>query len=245
MFYTKLSEVYQHVFPAQGKLALLDQHFKPQSNLLDMGCSDGRVALGMATLGHKVEAADLSEDMIATALGVSQGQSLFQVKEVNMLETSAHYPANYFDGVYCIGNTLVHLNQQDQVAQAIQSFQTVLKEDGVLILQILNYEKVIKDQITTLPLIDNDYVRFERAYDLGDNTKGDVNDALITFKTKLTIKETGISTEESTTLMPLKKDQLANLLRSNGFTDLEWFGNYDGKPFANEDLTLIVVAKKR
>ncbi len=237
MFYTKLSEVYQHLFPAQGKLALLDQHFKPQSNLLDMGCSDGRVALGMATLGHKVEAADLSEDMIATALDVSQDQSLFQVKQVNMLETSKHFPARYFDGVYCIGNTLVHLNQEDQVAQAIRSFHTVLKEDGVLILQILNYEKVIKDQITTLPLIDNDYVRFERAYDLGDN--------LITFKTKLTIKETGISTEESTTLMPLKKDQLASLLLENGFTDLKWFGNYDGKPFANEDLTLIVVAKKR
>ena len=65
MFYKILAPVYHHVFPVDGKDLFLSKCFKAQSHLLDIGCSDGRVAAGLSqmNLGYKIKAIDLDEDL--------------------------------------------------------------------------------------------------------------------------------------------------------------------------------------
>jgi 2-polyprenyl-3-methyl-5-hydroxy-6-metoxy-1,4-benzoquinol methylase len=235
MFYKNLANVYQYVFPAAGKVDFLADLFKQHGMILDVGCSDGRVALSLSKLGFDVEAIDLSEDMIRVAKVVSEDNERFRVRLMDMQNVSQHYPAGHFDGVYCIGNTLVHLESENKILDTLKAFKSVIKEKGILMIQIIHYDYVKENQIKMLPIIENEKVRFERFY----AHKGEY----VKFRTELTIQETGEFYDSETTLLALKKERLEKLLYEAGFRSLEWYGNYNGVPLNSEHLQLIVVAK--
>ena len=235
MFYKNLANVDQHVCPAAGKVDFLADLFTPHGMILDVGCSDGRVALSLSKLGFDVEAIDLSEDMIRVAKVVSEDNERFRVRLMDMQNVSQHYPAGHFDGVYCIGNTLVHLYSENKILDTIKAFKSVIKEKGILMIQIIHYDYVKENQIKMLPIIENEMVRFERFY----AHKGE----FVKFRTELTIKETGEFYDSETNLLALKKERLEKLLYEAGFRSLEWYGNYNGVPLNSEHLQLIVVAK--
>jgi 2-polyprenyl-3-methyl-5-hydroxy-6-metoxy-1,4-benzoquinol methylase len=235
MFYKNLANVYQHVFPAAGKVDFLADLFKPYGMILDVGCSDGRVALRLSELGFNVEAIDLSEDMVRVAESVSEDNERFKVRLMDMQKVSQHYPAGNFDGLYCIGNTLVHLESEEKIFNTLKGFKSVIKEKGAIVIQIVHYNYVEANQIKMLPIIENEMVRFERFYVL----KGEH----VRFRTELTIKETGEYHESETTLLALKKERLEKLLYDAGFHSLEWYGNYNGVPLNSEHLQLIVTAR--
>jgi glycine/sarcosine N-methyltransferase len=235
MFYKNLANVYEHIFPAMGKIDFLSGSFEPYGTILDVGCSDGRVALSLAEAGFKLEAIDLSEDMIRVAEKVSENEKHFKVKLMDMMTVSKHYPASHFDGLYCIGNTLVHLDNEKEILETLKAFKSILKEKGTAVIQIIHYNYVEANRIKMLPIIENEIVRFERFY----TPRG----KHMRFSTKLTLKETNEYFESETTLLAIKKEQLETLLYDAGFHSLEWYGNYRGVPLNSDHLQLIVVAK--
>ncbi len=91
MFYKRLADYYQYVFPATPKTNFIQQVFPEKGNLLDAGCSDGRVAQGLSQEGFTVVGIDLSEDMIRVANKVSEEGPPFQVKHMNMLDAADHF----------------------------------------------------------------------------------------------------------------------------------------------------------
>lgn len=288
MYAQQIATHYEHIFPAAPKVPFLAGCFKQHHRLLDVGCSDGRVASALHALGHSVQGIDLSTDMIKSAEAVvanafnskaSQAANAIQstdadlnVEVLNMLDVADRFGTAQFDGLYCIGNTLVHLPDQSTVREALSAFHRVLKPDGRLMLQILNYAKILERRPSTLPLIDNDHVRFERSYsypkgplnatedpdnateDPDNATKDPVQaDSHIVFSTRLTVKAAGEVAEGATELLALTKDQLTAALLSAGFKDLEWFSDYGvypgnnmngplAPPYNPELLPLIVVA---
>jgi 2-polyprenyl-3-methyl-5-hydroxy-6-metoxy-1,4-benzoquinol methylase len=234
MFYKYMADVYHHIFPAKDKIDFLVSQFKPEGYLLDVGCSDGRVAFEMAKKGFSLEAIDLSEDMIRIANDISDMGHWFNVRQIDMLQVAEFFESNTFDGIYCIGNTLVHLSEKDEILKALTGFKELLKKDRKLVVQIINYDYVYRNNIQSLPLIENEILRFERFYTLHDDC--------VTFKTKLAVKAAASEYEAETTLLALRKDELESLLKQSGFTKLSWYSNYKGQPFNDDGLPLIVVA---
>lgn len=236
-FYQKLATVYEYVFPIGIKPDFLAGHFSHASTLLDVGCSDGRVAKAMTEKGFNVHAIDLSPEMIQIAKSVAKEVESLNVKSMNMLDLTSHYKENAFEGVYCIGNTLVHLKDKLQIADALLEFSKVLVPGGKLVVQILNYERVFSERIESLPLIENDFVKFERQYAL--------DPPQVLFKTKLAIKKANELHEAETTLYGLTKTDLGNLLVEAGFAGIEWYGNFKGDSLTESSLQLIAVCTKK
>lgn len=235
MFYKNMADVYHHIFPAKDKTDFLTSQFKPEGNLLDVGCSDGRVAYELTMKGFLLEAIDISEDMIRIANDISDMGALFNVRLMDMKQAADCFKSGSFDGIYCIGNTLVHLSDNDEILIALKGFKDLLKKEGRLVIQIINYDYVYRNNIQSLPLIENETVRFERFYTLHDDS--------LTFKTKLTIKATDSDYEAETPLLALRKDDLESLLRQSGFSNLSWYSSYAGASFNDDGLPLIVVAE--
>lgn len=237
MFYKILAPVYQHVFPVETKDVFLSQCFKVDSSLLDIGCSDGRVAAGLnqMNLGYKITAIDLSVELIKIAKSVNQNEKdLVEVLNLNMLDLSKQFNNETFDGVYCIGNTLVHLRNEVEIRSAIKAMYDVLKPEGVLVLQILNYDKILKEKPKALPLIDNPYVRFERYYAYEEN--------YIVFSSKLVVNKQEQSA--STILYPISVDALVSLLNEIGFIRVSLYSGFDFSPYDVNKLPLVIVAHK-
>jgi hypothetical protein len=149
-----------------------------------------------------------------------------------------HYPEAFFDTVVCFGNTLVHLLSDDELRQFLRASHCVLSSDGTLNIQILNYSHILKNQLKSLPLIDNEHITFDRSYEYEGETE------IIDFNTKLSVKSTGQEILNSVKLYAIRKEKLQELLIECGFEKMEFFGNFAGEPLQDNSIPLIVSCRK-
>lgn len=235
-FYSSITNHYDHIFPLNPmQVNMVRANFADGSKLLDVGCATGNLAFELAKHGFDMQAFDLDDEMIELAKN-KDSASVVDFKTGDMLQLDKLYNQK-FGGIICFGNTLVHLIEIAKIEKfASLAFQK-LKANGKLMLQILNYEFILNENITELPLIENDHVRFERYYEF-------LSGGLVNFKTKLTIKAEERNLTNEVELLPLTKTQLIEILSASGFPKIEVFSSFGQANFNPTSLPLVVIASK-
>jgi glycine/sarcosine N-methyltransferase len=204
---------------------------------LDLGCGTGELVLDLVTRGVTATGLDGEAEMIEWARQKGAERKLsyapdFRVGDIR--NCGEQFPAASFDGISCLGNTLVHLSSEAEIGTFIAGVKKILKSKGTLSVQIVNYERIFETQSHRLPDIDNELLRFERYYDYGPDRSA------VTFRTVLTIKQTGESREQSSRLYPLMPDRLVALCRENGFVLEGMYENFAATPFDRESMSLLL-----
>ncbi len=235
-FYTSISKYYSEIFPYQpvqlqfvkkrvGELA--------ENNILDIGCATGELAFQLANAGAKVTGIDLNEDLLKQAKTTKIHPNLcFQTG--NMLELETDFQPGLFDVVLCFGNTLVHLQAVELIQQMLKDVYSVLKRGGHFLLQILNYDYILSERVSELPVIETENIRFLRKY------KFEENNPLIRFQTSLILKKEDKTISNETLLFGLKSAELTDLLKQAGFAEIELYSNFKLEPFGGKHLPLVV-----
>jgi SAM-dependent methyltransferase len=236
-FYSDLSKYYQHIFPfnINQKDFIVSELAQDSGNqIFEIGCALGDTLSSLEKNASFLMGIDLNERMINEAKS-RYSHNLYHFKQMDMLCVEKNLTINSFDLVYSFGNTLVHVcnNQIDNLLSQIKS---LLKEKGKLLIQIINYNRVLSSHDFEFSTIDNEYINFERnyEYDSLNNT--------IDFKTVLKIKETDSQYYNSTKLYPIKKEELEYLLQKNGFRDLKFFGDFKNNPYDEESSYHLIVS---
>lgn len=241
-FYESIAKYYHFIFPLNmAQVAFVRQSFEKtrQLELLDIGCGIGELSFELSRHFKKVNAIDLDDSMIRRAeqdLGAETGNLNFSV--LNMLEIEKTFGAHSLDAIVCFGNTLVHLDGPEQILDFFKQSRAVLKSDGKLLIQIINYDLIIDQNINFLPTIENDEIKFVRNYRLHPDHKK------LNFETILTIKETGKKVENTIKLYPLRKNEVDQLLTSSGFSEIKYFGTFKRDNLHENNIPLIIEAKK-
>lgn len=248
-FYEALAAFYDDIFPVQEAKVAFAAGLLPAKGtaaLLDAGCANGAFAMAMsrhlAERGDEVSiiGIDLDETMIGMARKAQDagGYGSLAFEAIDMLLLEERFPEGSFDMVTCFGNTLVHLTRE-QAGRFLASAGKLLKPQGSLVMQILNYDLVYGRTITELPLIDNSRIRFERRYQLESRRS-------LTFSVRLEDKAQGSLYEASQTLYPLFKADVEQLLQEAGFAYVQFYSGYgqDGA-WDPEKLPLVIEARKK
>jgi len=235
-FYESISEHYHHIFPLnniQVEFVKNSFHKSKQLDLLDIGCGTGSLSFELSKLFHSVTAIDLDKAMLHKA--TKQYASLnLQFRILNMLEIENTFGVNSFDAIMCFGNTLVHLNSTDSILDFFIQSKNVLKEDGKLLIQIINYDRILDEHIKDLPTIENEFISFERNYHFRKE------EHLIDFETILNVKETGQQIKNTIPLYPIRKSEIDKLLRDAGFSEIKYFGNFKKEDLETGSIPFIV-----
>lgn len=196
--------------------------------------------------GIEVDAIDLNSAMIQRAAArhsetVRTGRLRFH--RMDMLKIAQEFEPESFDAVACLGNTLVHQPGPVEIEQFLKATARILRTSGTLILQLLNYNYLLRERPKKLPLIETEQIRFEREYSYITGTGTDSKDIRVVFTTRLQVKSTGEVHEDSIELYPLRRSELETLLESAGFGRFKFYGGFDGSPLELDSLPLIVVSK--
>ncbi len=240
-FYSSIAPYYQYIFPFNPAQINFLKHLLPYNGarILDVGCATGELAFALTHFGFPTWGLDFDGQMIQIAQKTKNEDSMFPVfEQLDMLQIGEHFPESYFDTIICFGNTLVHLLSEDDILKFIDSAFKILSPEGKLTIQILNYQHILEAQVKSLPLIDNEHIRFERNYEFGDNSEQ------IDFSTKLTVKSTGQEICNSTKLYAISQNKLQELVEKAGFINIEFFGNFDREPLATNSLPLVLTCQK-
>ena len=238
-FYQQIAPYYHHIFkinPIQVDFIKLKVP-AVNSHILDVGCGIGTLSFALGSYYNHVHAIDMDDEMIRVASENQNGQSKsVHFQQASMLNLHSFICHASLDGIVCFGNTLVHLSSLDEIALFLQQAKTVLKPSGKLLLQIINYDRILAQDIKQLPVIDNDEVAFERNYFYrkADNK--------IDFNARLTIKSTQQIVETSVELLPLLNRDLEILLRRAGFQNSTFYGGFNQQPYSISSYALVVEA---
>ncbi|MCB0448880.1 MAG: class I SAM-dependent methyltransferase [Confluentibacter sp.] len=238
-FYQQIAPYYHHIFKINSTQVDFIRLKIPESDgtVLDVGCGIGTLSFALTNYYKSVLGIDMDAEMIRAA-SIKKGNKpeSVQFKQLSMLELNTSFAENSINGIICFGNTLVHLNTLEEMSEFLQQSKTVLKSNGKLLLQIVNYDKIIEKNITQLPLIENDTITFERYYSYRKLENK------IDFNTRLTVKSTQQLIENGIALLPLLKKELAQLLNNAGFKHCNYYGNFNEEPYTIDGPALIVEA---
>lgn len=249
-FYSEFSKNYDKIFPLnQDKLKLIDNYFKDLKaereniKLLDVGCGTGSYALALAEMGYQVKAIDLDAEMISLAESkMKESKAAVDFYRLGMLHLKEKFKAQSFDGIYIIGNVLVHL-KQEEIKEFLELAAELLKENGKIFIQIVNYYRILELNLDGLPTIysQDDTVRFERDYEY-DKQKN-----IIHFNTRLIDHFADqILSKNDIELYPLCKSELEDHLKEVGFKVDEFYGSPHGDQYRElNSIPLIVSAQKK
>ena len=240
IFYTSISKYYSEIFPYKPMQLQFVKNSVGQlksNQILDIGCATGELAFHLAKEGAKVTGIDLNEDLLNQAkTNKKYPNPRFQVG--NMLELENDFQTEQFDAILCFGNTLVHLQSIELIRQMLEGVFHTLKSDGKFLMQILNYDFILKEQVSELPVIKTENIKFIRKY------KFEKDSCLIRFQTDLHIKNEDEIVSNETLLLALKSKELVELIKDAGFKNIELFSNFKKDKFGGKHLPLVLSCKK-
>ena len=227
LFYKKISNYYDKIFPLNKTTEeFLSKEFSENEKILDLACGDGKYTDVLAGEKRFVSGVDLDRGMLETAKEKYGSNSNAEFLEGNMLELSKIFTKDEFDGIFCIGNSLVHLTSLDLIERFIKETHFILKNNGRFIVQIINYDRILDKNIDFLPAIKNEGIEFIRNYHRKENSR------IIDFHTILKTPEGDVESHQD--LYSIRKDELINLFISNGFSVENEYSSF-GRDMWNED----------
>jgi SAM-dependent methyltransferase len=188
--------------------------------------------------GHQVVGIDLDEKMIELAREKTKRLGLnteFFIKD--MTKIGEDFSPDSFDAVLCFGNTLVHLENPEKIREVFIGIHKVLKNGGIFMLQVVNYDRILSGGIKELPLLESKSFIFRREY-LYDKA-----DHRIQFLTRLNIKKSGEVIKSSETLYPLTFRELKDALVNTGFSKLQFFGSESKISYDKKSPALVAIAE--
>ena len=233
-FYEELSRYYDEIFAVSPPdMAWLKTRLTGLKSLADIGCGTGNKTELLAEPGRSIVGLDSDPAMIelAQARHVRPGFS-YQVGDMAALGET--FTPGLFDGLICLGNTLAHLIEPEELLAFGRDAAWILASGGLLAIQILNYDYLRARRIPELPVIDTEHVIFRRYYDW--------NGKALRFRTRLEIKG-GQVFENDLPLRPILKADLMEMLGLE-FDSAEFFGGYDGRPLNHDSLVLMMLARR-
>jgi glycine/sarcosine N-methyltransferase len=238
-FYSSIAKAYDYIFPLKKPaFEFTVNQINKKSKLLDVGCATGSMSIALSPYCGKIDAFDLDNEMIKIAQQKARKQDNINFYYGNMAQLIDQSQNSNYDLVFCYGNTLVHLLSIEDISNFLKQVYEILKPNGKLALQILNYDYIIDNKITELPTIENDHIRFDRTYQFNSDNR------LIDFNTKLTIKKNNEAINNTTRLFSIRPLEIKSQLSNQGFSDINMYSSYKKAKLSNTELPLIITATK-
>lgn len=150
-FYDQLTPFYHLIYPDWNRTinhqsSQLDSIIKEYwgesiSNILDVSCGIGTQSLGLAQLGYKVTASDISSKEIERAKTEANKRSLrLEFSVADMREAFSHQ-GKQFDLVISCDNSVPHLLTDEDIFAAFREFYQCTHKGGGCLITVRDYDQ--------------------------------------------------------------------------------------------------------
>ena len=218
----------------------------PNASLLDLGCGTGEHAIHFARAGIEVVGVDRSKAQLEQARQKAADLPVrFVEADISHLENALD---RRFGSSFCLGNTLVHVLEAQDLERTCRGVHAALYADGSWTTQILNYERIVSRKDRHLPL------QF-RADEAGEVVflrllRPLPGGRMQFFPTVLRLHPDAevpveVVTSHATTLRAWQRQDLEPVLHRSGFDRIEWYGDLRGGPFDPQTSTDLVFVATR
>jgi len=218
---------------------LLKKFLTPEiKTAVDLGCGTGSDSISLGLNGIDVTGFDISGKMIEKAKTNSKKFNLdlkFFRYSIDKIPVKFN---DKFDFAVSLGNSLA-LVEEKNIIKSIKRIYNLLKQDGIFILQILNYTAIKKAGKRIVNITQNSPNVYVRFYDFFTMP---LNFNILRFNMD-NPKEFELLT---TKLFPYDKNYLFSVLKSTGFKNIKAYSSLNKEKFNRyKSKDLLIVAYKK
>jgi len=197
--------------------------------ILDSCCGWGRHTLVFYKKGYKIQGVDISKDFIIHAKK-NCNKIIFSKKDIRNINSGEKY------NIILNLETSFGYYSDKTNKRIIKNFYNSLKEDGKIIIELINLEYIYSNFKKKLILLNQPTIKIIDHNAIQNQKKYIKTLRIITLK-KLTYKKI-------IKLRLYSKKELLKIFRSAGFKDIRFFGNFFGEKYSKRSIRLIVVGQK-
>lgn len=238
-YYDAMTRFHERLPAETAMLTIWVERYQWRS-AVDVACGTGLHAVILAQSGLRpVVGADVSASMLDAARAHARDMNVEVTWAQTSMQQAGETISGQYDALLCLGNSLPHLLTQTALETAVNSFYTLLNPGGTLVIQILNYRRILTEQQRIVGIHRHNTTEFIRFYDfLPDRIRFN----LLTIDWK---DEKLTHHLHSTRLYPYQKDELKAALTKQGFAEFVCYGNMTFHPFDElASPNLVLVARK-
>jgi glycine/sarcosine N-methyltransferase len=203
----------------------------------DLGCGTGLDSIALTLNGLNVTAFDISKGMIDKATEKATALKLhINFHNYSLTDIPADY-SNRFSFAVSMGNTLANLDLAE-IKRAMSHIYEVLQPGGTLLLQILNYEKILKKRERIVKITEGEEKYYVRFYDFHANSL-DFN--ILSFDKKELKNKQLVTTK----LYPYTSTEFIEMLTAQGFSKIKCFGSLNKELFDSEKSQDLIITAIR
>jgi 2-polyprenyl-3-methyl-5-hydroxy-6-metoxy-1,4-benzoquinol methylase len=245
-FYEEIADIYDDMTRFDERLdkeiTILkswQQHYGFQT-ALDVACGTGLHVLALARLGVHVTGADMSDAMLVKARKhAAESEEDIRWIHAPMQQIASRLPGTQYDAIFCLGNSLPHLLDSADLETAFEHFATLLAPGGILVLQLLNYARILAKKERIVGIRQQQNTMFIRFYDFHPPT--------LTFNLlTVNVQEANCPhTLHSTTLYPYQQEELDRYLGRQALSPIGYYGNMQFQSFDPQTSPDLVIVAQR
>ena len=239
-FYDALTANVSYDTVSQVLSSLLTRYGKSRGLLLDLACGTGSVSVRLAKKGYEVIGVDLSPEMLSEAQNkaYSAGQNiLFLCQDMTALDLYGTV-----DAAVCTLDGLCHLPDEESVFAALQKVSLFMNPGGVFLFDVNSVYKhrAVLGNNTFVYDTDDVYCVWQNTL-LSDGVTVQMD---LDFFEPVSDKGDYVRQSERFTERAYPKETLEAMLKKAGFTVLDVFDGYSGKPAHDTSERLLFAVRK-
>lgn len=217
----------------------------PSRRVLDLGCGPGEHSRRLAAAGFEVVGVDASEAMLEQARSEPVPENLRFIQ--GDLRDVPAVTEGSFGGAICLGNTLPHLLDRDDLQRMARGLRERLLPGAPFLLQILNYDRIFAKGERSLPVNFRPDPEGEIAFVRLMTPQED--GTVLFYPMTLVLRPGGdppveLKHAREVRLRGWRRTELEDVLAEAGFSGLEAYGGFDGAAWEPEARDLILVARR-
>ena len=155
-FYNSMASQYDKLFldwnaATHEQAVILDRIFRANgidstASVLDCACGIGTQSIGLAALGYRMTASDISDaELSEAAKRAAENNVSIRFEHADFCALSDTFPET-FDIIICMDNALPHMLSHDALASAIASITGRMKKDGIFVASIRDYDALLLEK---------------------------------------------------------------------------------------------------
>lgn len=239
-FYDALTANVSYDTVSQVLSSLLTRYGKGRGLLLDLACGTGSVSVRLAKKGYEVIGVDLSPEMLSEAQNkaYSAGQNiLFLCQDMTALDLYGTV-----DAAVCTLDGLCHLPNEESVFAALQKVSLFMNPGGVFLFDVNSVYKhrAVLGNNTFVYDTDDVYCVWQNTL-LPDGVTVQMD---LDFFEPVSDEGDYVRQSERFTERAYPRETLEAMLKKAGFTVLDVFDGYSGKPAHDTSERLLFAVRK-